>query len=115
MADTFEDPSKKRRLEDGTSAFAENTAESRKEKLETWLKPLDNEQLVKLLLDMYVFSPTLLVHSKLKVRCRSAADCRHIGGAGGDGGGGQRRCVMCRWRENSHGCGCLPVSYCHAF
>lgn len=55
MAETFEDPSKKRRLEDGTSAFAENTAESRKEKLETWLKPLDNEQLVKLLLDMYVF------------------------------------------------------------
>lgn len=47
---------KKRRLdEDGNaSAFAENTAESRKEKLETWLKPLDNEQLVKLLLDMYV-------------------------------------------------------------
>lgn len=56
MADNFEDPSKKRRLdEDGTaSAFAENTAESRKEKLETWLKPLDNEQLLKLLLDMYV-------------------------------------------------------------
>lgn len=54
MAETFEDPSKKRRLEDGTSAFAETTAESRKEKLETWLKPLDNEQLVKLLLDMYV-------------------------------------------------------------
>lgn len=52
----MDDPSKKRRLdEDGTaSAFAENTAESRKEKLETWLKPLDNEQLVKLLLDMYV-------------------------------------------------------------
>lgn len=56
MAENFEDPSKKRRLdEDGTaSAFAENTAESRKEKLETWLKPLDNEQLLKLLLDMYV-------------------------------------------------------------
>lgn len=54
---TFEDPSKKRRLdEDGTaSAFAENTAESRKEKLETWLKPLDNEQLVKLLQDMCVY------------------------------------------------------------
>ncbi|CAN0530309.1 unnamed protein product, partial [Ectocarpus sp. 12 AP-2014] len=55
---------KKRRLdEDGnTSAFAENTAESRKEKLETWLKPLDNEQLVKLLLDMYVmFRATAVV------------------------------------------------------
>ena len=39
MADNFEDPSKKRRLdEDGTaSTFAENTAESRKEKLETCL------------------------------------------------------------------------------
>ena len=59
MADNFEDPSKKRRLdEDGTaSTFAENTAESRKEKLETWLKPLDNEQLLKLLLDMYVVGP----------------------------------------------------------
>eukprot|EP00752_Nemacystus_decipiens_P004059 g3717.t1 len=57
MAETFEDPSKKRRLEDGTSAFAENTAESRKEKLETWLKPLDNEQLVKLLLDIGSVNP----------------------------------------------------------
>ncbi|CAM9888309.1 unnamed protein product [Ectocarpus sp. 6 AP-2014] len=50
---------KKRRLdEDGNaSAFAENTAESRKEKLETWLKPLDNEQLVKLLLDIGSVNP----------------------------------------------------------
>lgn len=62
MAENFEDPSKKRRLdEDGTaSAFAENTAESRKAKLETWLKPLDNEQLLKLLLDMYVCNCTFV-------------------------------------------------------
>lgn len=54
MTETFEDPSKKRRLdEDGNvSAFADSPADSRKEKLETWLKPLDNEQLLKLLLDM---------------------------------------------------------------
>lgn len=70
MAETFEDPSKKRRLEDGTSAFAENTAESRKEKLETWLKPLDNEQLVKLLLDMYVIHQPCVAHpQKLVGRC----------------------------------------------
>lgn len=58
MSENFEDPSKKRRLdEDGTaSAFADSTADSRKEKLEMWLKPLNNEQLLKLLLDMYVGS-----------------------------------------------------------
>lgn len=58
-AEIFEDPSKKRRLdEDGTattSAFADSPADTRKEKLETWLKPLNNEQLMKLLLDMYVY------------------------------------------------------------
>lgn len=73
MADqTFEDPSKKRRLdEDGTaSAFAENTAESRKEKLETWLKPLDNEQLVKLLQDMCVGSSKTAVQPR---SCRSVS------------------------------------------
>lgn len=52
----YEDPSKKRRLdEDGTSsAFADSPANTRKEKLESWLKPLNNEQLFKLLLDMCV-------------------------------------------------------------
>lgn len=56
MADNFEDPSKKRRLnEEGTSsAFADAPADTRKAKLESWLKPLNNEQLFKLLLDMYV-------------------------------------------------------------
>lgn len=57
MAENFEDPSKKRRLDEegtATSAFAESPADTRKEKLETWLKPLNNEQLMKLLLDMYV-------------------------------------------------------------
>ena len=61
MAESFEDPSKKRRLdEDGTaSAFAQSPADGRKEKLERWLKPLNNEQLVKLLVDMYVEIPSL--------------------------------------------------------
>lgn len=56
MADNFEDPSKKRRLdEEGTSsAFADAPVDTRKVKLESWLKPLNNEQLFKLLLDMYV-------------------------------------------------------------
>ena len=75
MAETFEDPSKKRRLEDGTSAFAENTAESRKEKLETWLKPLDNEQLVKLLLDMYVIPRKLQLVCGCNTRVRSWGHC----------------------------------------
>lgn len=54
MAENYEDPSKKRRLdEEGTSsAFADSPANARKEKLEAWLKPLNNEQLFKLLLDM---------------------------------------------------------------
>lgn len=59
----YEDPSKKRRLdEDGTSsAFADSPANTRKEKLESWLKPLNNEQLFKLLLDMCVGVATLKV------------------------------------------------------
>lgn len=56
MSENYEDPSKKRRLdEEGTSsAFADSPANARKEKLEAWLKPLNNEQLFKLLLDMCV-------------------------------------------------------------
>ncbi|CAM9489317.1 unnamed protein product [Ascophyllum nodosum] len=60
MAESFEDPSKKRRLdEDGTaSAFAQSPADGRKEKLERWLKPLNNEQLVKLLVDIGCMNST---------------------------------------------------------
>lgn len=77
MAENFEDPNKKRRLdEEGTSsAFADSPAETRKGKLEAWLKPLNNEQLFKLLLDMYVTIPnggvrlvqvTRLIHSAVR-------------------------------------------------
>lgn len=54
MSETFDDPSKKRRLdEEGTSsAFDDAPADTRREKLESWLKPLNHEQLFKLLLDM---------------------------------------------------------------
>lgn len=64
MTENYEDPSKKRRLdEDGTStAFTDTAANARKEKLEAWLKPLNNEQLFKLLLDMCVMC---LIHSVL--------------------------------------------------
>lgn len=70
MAENFEDPSKKRRLdEDGTSAaFTESPADARKAKLESWLKPLNNEQLFKLLLDMYVTS----YFQRLPVLCTPA-------------------------------------------
>lgn len=73
MTESFDDLNKKRRLdEDGTAAsFAESPAEGRKEKLERWLKPLNSEQLVKLLVDMYDCLPWFkyfcMVTSKLYV------------------------------------------------
>ncbi|CAM9113793.1 unnamed protein product [Discosporangium mesarthrocarpum] len=44
MSASFVDPTKKRRLdEDGTAATVEQAADTRKRKLEEWLKPLNNE------------------------------------------------------------------------
>ncbi|CAM9170326.1 unnamed protein product [Choristocarpus tenellus] len=56
MTDLFVDPTKKRRLdEDGNAAsLVDQTMDARKEKLEAWLKPLNSEQLIKLLVDMFV-------------------------------------------------------------
>lgn len=91
MTENYEDPSKKRRLdEEGTSsAFTDSAGNARKEKLEAWLKPLNNEQLFKLLLDMcvmclmpvvlrYSVIVTTVVTNLLKFPVMDVISCHHF-------------------------------------